>query len=79
MKHFKAFFIIIVISLMTVTVNAGNTATDSNAKADSTSITFTKVYNDVKEGINGLAIALKEPAEHVYKIFVKQQLIENYE
>lgn len=42
---------------------------------DTTKVTFTQVYNDVKEGITGLATALKEPAEHIYKLMVKQQFI----
>ena len=42
---------------------------------DSTAVTFSKVYNDVKEGITGLATALKAPAEHVYTILVKQQVV----
>lgn len=42
---------------------------------DTTSVTFTQVYNDVKEGITDLAIALKIPAEHVYGVLVKQQIV----
>ena len=42
---------------------------------DTSAITFSKVYNDVKEGIAGLATALKAPAEHVYEILVRQQII----
>lgn len=44
---------------------------------DTTSVTFTQVYNDVKEGITDLAIALKIPAEHVYGVLVKQQIIKS--
>lgn len=42
---------------------------------DTTSVTFTQVYNDVKDGIAGLATALKEPAEHIYELMVKQQIV----
>lgn len=42
---------------------------------DTSKITLTKVYNDVKSGITGLASALKVPATHVYKILVKQQVV----
>ena len=42
---------------------------------DTSVITFSKVYNDVKEGIAGLATALKAPAEHVYEILVRQQYV----
>ena len=42
---------------------------------DTTKVTFTQVYNDVKGGITGLATALKIPAEHVYGVLVKQQII----
>ena len=78
MKQFKTFFIIIAISLIAITVNAtiiDTTSTSTVVKTDSTSLTFARVYNDIKGGILGLAEALKTPAEHVYKILVKQQVI----
>ncbi len=43
--------------------------------ADTTGLSWKTVYNDAKEGITGLAKALKVPADHVYKILVKQQII----
>ena len=42
---------------------------------DTTAVTFTQFYNDVKEGITSLGIALKVPAEHVYGVLVKQQFV----
>ena len=76
MKIFKTLFLIIVISLITITVNA--TTVDTTSKptvvTDST-LTFLKVYEDVKGGILGLAEALKTPAEHVYEVLVKQQVV----
>ncbi len=48
---------------------------DVNPIADSSKVTFTKVYNDVKSGINGLASALKVGATHVYSVLVKQQVV----
>ena len=66
----KKFFIIVVLAI--ISTNVFSTEVMVN---DTTALTFNKVYEDVKEGIQGLAVALKEPAEHVYKIIVKQQLI----
>lgn len=42
---------------------------------DTTSVTFTKVYKDVKGAIEGLASGLKVGATHVYLVLVKQQYI----
>lgn len=42
---------------------------------DTTALTAREVYTDAKEGIAGLAKALKAPAEHVYTILVKQQIV----
>lgn len=40
-----------------------------------TSITVTKVYNDVKGALNGMAAGLKTTAGHVYQVLVYQQRI----
>lgn len=52
-------------------------AEDSTLKAikDTSEVTFSKVYNDVKTGINAVASALKVGAEHVYEVLVKQQVV----
>jgi hypothetical protein len=42
---------------------------------DTSQITLTKVYNDVKSGLNGLEEALKVGSEHVYGVLIKQQLV----
>jgi TRAP-type C4-dicarboxylate transport system permease small subunit len=42
---------------------------------DSTKVTMTQVYNDVKDALSGMADALKVGAEHVYQILVKQQIV----
>jgi hypothetical protein len=65
----KLFVIIMLVIVATIYSNATEVVTDS------TQVTFSKVYNDVKEGLSGLATALKAPAEHVYTILVKQQLV----
>ena len=79
MKTFKILFLIMVISLTAITVNAtiiDTTSTSAIVKTDSTTVlTFNKVYEDIKESIQGLAEALKEPAEHIYGIMIKQQVI----
>lgn len=52
-------------------------AQDTPFKAipDTTKVTFTKVYNDVKSGLKGLREALKVGSEHVYQVMVRQQVI----
>ncbi len=42
---------------------------------DSTKLTWLKVYEDTKEGIASLGKALKIPAEHVYGVLVRQQIV----
>jgi len=42
---------------------------------DTTQVTLIKVYNDVTQGIQGLAQALKAPAEKVWEILVVQQKV----
>ena len=76
MKTFKIIFLIMVISLTAITGNATtvDTTSKSTVVTDST-LTFLKVYEDIKGGILGLAEALKEPAEHIYGIMIKQQVI----
>jgi hypothetical protein len=46
--------------------------------ADSSKLTFAKVYGDAKAGIAGLASALKVGAEHVYKVLVMQQVVKSF-
>lgn len=48
-----------------------------NNLTDTAKLTLTKVYADVKAGINGLAQSLKVPASHVYNIMVKQQITQS--
>lgn len=43
--------------------------------ADSAKVTFSKVYEDVKTGMAGLAAGLKVGVSHVYEVLVKQQLV----
>ena len=42
---------------------------------DTSKLTIEKVYSDVKAGITGLAQALKVPAERVYSVIIKQQIV----
>lgn len=44
---------------------------------DSSAITFTKVYSDIKSGITALSSSLKVGSEHVYEVLVRQQLVES--
>lgn len=44
---------------------------------DTAQVTSTRVYNDVTQGIQGLAQALKAPAEKVWEILIKQQKVES--
>lgn len=47
-----------------------------SAKKDTSSLSWSKVYNNAKDGLKGLASALKVGTEHVWEILVKQQLAE---
>ena len=42
---------------------------------DTGKITVSKVYNDAKSALTGLAQALKVGSEHVYEVLVKQQIV----
>lgn len=44
---------------------------------DSAKVTFSHVYNDMKEGILGIAAALKVGTENVYKILIRQQIVKS--
>lgn len=61
----------------TIETSTGNVATQNatNQVYDSTKLTVEKVYSEVKAGVVGMAKALKAPAEHVYQIMCKQQLV----
>lgn len=47
---------------------------DSTYLPDTAKLTLSKVYSDVKSGIDGLAKSLKVPATHVYNIMIRQQV-----
>lgn len=48
-----------------------------NIQSDSTKVTFTQVYQDVKEGLSALGEALKVGAEHVYQVLITQQYVKS--
>ena len=43
-----------------------------------TNSNFKMIYSDLKDGISALAQSLKVGAEHVYKVIVKQQIVEAF-
>jgi hypothetical protein len=45
---------------------------------DTTKITWSTVYSDVKEGLKGLGEALKTGSEHVYGVLVRQQIVKAF-
>ncbi len=47
----------------------------ASAVPDTVKTTFTKVYEDIKEGLTGLASGLKVGVTHVYAVLVKQQVV----
>lgn len=55
--------------------DAKKTLVDVAAIPDSASLSFSKIYTDVKTGISALASSLKVGAEHVYEILVMQQIV----
>ncbi len=44
---------------------------------DTAALTVREVYTDVKAGLTGIAQALKVPAEHVYGVMIKQQIVKS--
>lgn len=50
----------------------------SDTLSKSSTLTLSKVYDDVKMGLVGLSGALKVPAAHVYSILVKQQVVNSF-
>lgn len=66
-------FLLSLITIVTISANAQDTAIKK--VVDTSKVTFSTVYSDVKEGLKGLGSALKVGSEHVYSVLVKQQLI----
>lgn len=62
----------ITVIMWSLCVNAQNAPL---TKTDTSQLTFTKVYSDVKEAINGIAASLKVGSEHVYEVLIKQQIV----
>ena len=56
-------------------IDSGKAAVKTGIGVVDTSSNFRIMYNDVKEGIAGLAKGLKVGAEHVYVVLVKQQIV----
>lgn len=81
----KRFFSVMFMLLLVTTsvVKAEKPVTEVvNSVVDSASVavkenasTFMVLYEDLKTGVTALASALKVPAEHVYAILVKQQVV----
>ena len=57
-------------------IKDGLSGSDSafNRLSDSSKISFGSVYTDIKNGIGGMAAALKVGAAHVYEVLVRQQI-----
>jgi len=79
MKKFIAFMILVFITI-TMSYALDTKAIDSTVKTSiatvDTSSTFKMIYSDIKDGISGIASALKVGAEHVYEVLVKQQRVD---
>lgn len=70
----KRIFALLTIALMfSIQSFAGDT---TDTKVDTSKITVTKVYGDVKTALVALGSALKVGTEHVYKILVTQSIVE---
>ncbi len=70
------FIIMCLLGILTFTTNA-TTGSIKSPPVDTTSLTYNKVYSDIKESLKGLGSALKVSSEHVYKIIVQQQLVDS--
>lgn len=70
----KRIFALLTIALMfSIQSFAGDT---TDTKVDTSKITVTKVYGDVKTALVALGSALKVGTEHVYKVLVTQSIVE---
>lgn len=84
MKKIILFSMLIILATIgfeqTVQAEAIDTSsvTTELAIPDSTKLTISEVYEDVKAGITGLSAALKTPAEHVYTVLCKQQVVKAF-
>lgn len=80
MKKIILFLMLIILAtigeqtVQAATVDTSSVTTELTIP-DSTKLTAKEVYEDIKAGITGLATALKTPAEHVYAILCKQQIV----
>lgn len=83
MKKIILFLMLIILAtideqtVQAATVDTSSVTTEL-AIPDSTKLTVREVYEDVKAGITGLAAALKTPAEHVYTVLCKQQVVKAF-
>jgi len=62
-------------NVVTETVESVTQTVKDGVAAVDTSSLYKTIYEDAKSGITGLADALKVGAEHVYKVLVKQQIV----
>ncbi len=60
---------------LSLSANTDSLKLNKDPIPDTSQITLTKVYNDVKSGLNGLGEALKVGSEHVYGVLIKQQYV----
>lgn len=65
------------IAIICISILSYSQKTDSLPIPDTAKLTLSKVYSDVKSGIEGLSKSLKVPAQHVYGIMVKQQVVDS--
>jgi len=68
--------IIVVLCLLSITTTYSQDSVTIKVP-DTSKITAKLIYDDAKAGIQGLAQALKAPAEHVYYILVRQQIVKS--
>lgn len=73
----KKLLTIVLLSTMCLSLSATTDSLTLNKDPipDTSQITLSKVYSDVKDGLKGLGDALKVGSEHVYSVLVKQQYV----
>lgn len=77
----KKLFILSMLAILCISLNAQDTTIgDAFRKHDQTAVSevIETIYDKTTEAISGLANALKVPAEHVYGVLVKQQIVESW-
>lgn len=66
---------LLLITILTSFLSISYSQKIGNIVSDTANLTTSKIYSDIKIGINSLAQSLKVSATHVYNTIIKQQIV----